>query len=111
MRNWSLIADRLDRDGGLISVSQACKLVPAHRGRLGHVTPSALVRWIRFGKGGVYLDGVKCGACWLTTRQALLRFMAGVSELEAGSGGELLDERERRAKAATERMRLFAANL
>lgn len=109
MRNWSLIADRLARDGELISVAEAAKLIPAHRGKCSHASPTALQRWIVSGKNGVYLDGVKAGRGWITTQAALLRFLVACSEdaeSRLPATPVTLSSRELMARVVLERMRV-----
>jgi len=109
VRNWQLIAERLERDGPLISTCEAAKLIPNHRGRRNHASSHALNRWITAGKGGVFLDGIKAGRGWATTKQAVLRFLVACSEAEAGKQQmitpEELHDRERRMREAKARLR------
>ena len=106
MRNWQLIAARLERDGELLTTTQAAKLIPAHRGRRSHISTQCLVRWIVHGRHGIYLDGVKTGAAWSTTRQAVIRFLAQCSEqAEPEPMPDTLAQRERIAKQVLARMR------
>lgn len=109
MRNWLIIAERLQKDGPLISTCEAAKLIPCHRGRRTHASSHALNRWIVAGKGGVYLDGIKAGRGWATTKQAILRFLAACSEVEANKPQmvtpEELNDRERRMQEAKARLR------
>lgn len=105
-RNWQLIAERLSRDeGGLIPTSQAAKFLPAHRGKSPHVSTQCIVRWILFGKHGIFLDGIKTGACWSTTQPALIRFLAQCSEAEEPQPVSTLAQRERIAQQVLARMR------
>jgi len=109
MRNWSLIAERLERDGELLPVAKAARLVPAHSGRLGYASASALVRWIIVGKNGIQLDGLKVGRGWVTTKSAIVRFLIACSEADAGkpqmtTPAELNDQ-QRRAELAKARLR------
>lgn len=105
-RNWSLIADRLERDGGLMPTAAAARLVPAHRGKSPHATTQTLNRWITHGKDGVHLDGLKVGRGWVTTKAAILRFLTACSEMESEQPTTPagLDERQRRAEAAKARI-------
>lgn len=105
MRNWQLIAARLERDGELLTTSQAAKLIPAHRGRRSHISTQCLVRWIVHGRHGIYLDGVKTGAAWSTTKAAILRFLAACSEQEEPQSISTLAQREREAALVLARMR------
>jgi len=61
----------------LISLGQAARsLPPGRRGR--PVTLSCLLRWVLSGvqtrTGRVYLEAVRLGGRWLTSREALQRF-------------------------------------
>ena len=79
---WDAMAARL-MDEGLIALSKAAKLLPpARRGKgiVEHVRPTALIRWIRFGKKGVHLEACRsAGKTWWTSKPALARFLAAVS--------------------------------
>src|SRR5262249_16805072 len=81
-RDWKAIADRIMSEGA-IPVSKAAKLIVAEKGRI-HPYPSSstLVRWIVRGKRGCFLDGCQLsGETWFTSKQALVRFAAGLSEI------------------------------
>src|SRR4051812_12272111 len=84
-RDWQRIAERITAEGPL-AVSAAAKLVKAERGQRGHCSASSLVRWIVAGKQGVFLDGVRmAGETWFTSKAALVRFSAQLSEVSAGN--------------------------
>lgn len=83
-RDWDAVAERVHGEK-MMPVSRAAKLVPTNRGRRGHASAEALVRWIINGKSGIYLDGVRCnGKTWWTSAEAIRRFMADLSR--AGTG-------------------------
>ena len=82
-RNFAAIAERL-KDEELLPLSQAARLCPAS-GRRKHCSAQALHNWVLRGKRGVYLDAVRCsGKTWFTSREALRRFWAAISDLDAG---------------------------
>lgn len=61
----------------LISVGQACRLLP---GRKGHVSPPTVVRWMtkgcRSASGGIVrLESVRIGASIWTSAEAVGRFL------------------------------------
>ncbi len=103
-RDWNVIASRLAHEE-LIPISRAARLVPTERGRRGHASASALCRWVLHGKGGVYLDAVRLGNGWLTSREALARFAAAISGRSVPMPVVSGSERQRRSDAARERIR------
>jgi len=71
----------------LLPLGKACQFLNATRGE--RVATSTLCRWILRGKSGVRLDAVRLnGNGWLTSREALARFAAALSALEAGQALE-----------------------
>lgn len=83
-------AERLLREGP-VAVVHLAKRVPAaragrvdgHRGTRGHVGAMTLVRWIRDGRKGVYLDGmIGAGGGWHSSLPALGRFFARLTAME-----------------------------
>jgi hypothetical protein len=63
----------------LLSISQAAKRVPAFRGRAAR--PSTIFRWLTIGVkmpdgSTLKLEGIRLAARWLTTAEALTRFLA-----------------------------------
>lgn len=103
MRDFEASAKRLARED-LLPVAHAARLIPTGTDR-GHASASALVRWIIAGKGGVYLDGVRLGRGWLTSREALMRFAAGVSARLLEREAPPVKAWEAKAEAAKERLR------
>ena len=100
-RDWNAIALRLSTEE-LLPLSKAAKLVPTDRGKRGHASASALHRWIHFGKDNVFLDAMKIGHGFFTSREALARFHAGVTAAAMPDQHELRQlptEEERRARA------------
>jgi hypothetical protein len=87
-RDWPAIAGRLLNEG-LISLSEAAKLLPPARRRNGgvrHCSAAALMRWILGGKRGVYLEGCRgTGKTWWTSRPAVIRFLAALSGREVAA--------------------------
>ena len=109
-RDWNAISSRLAREA-LLPIAQAARLIPTNRGERGHTSASALCRWILHGKGGIYLDGVRMGGGWLTSREALARFAAAISgQREPAPSIPSDTERARRAAAAMDRIRARRAN-
>ncbi len=114
--NWEAIAARLQEEGQ-IAVSKAARFVKAERGRRGYASASTLVRWIIKGKQGVRLEGVRgTGSTWYTSKQALARFQAKLSEVQAGESavvaeavGPSTSEMERRRQGAMEGIRRIRA--
>jgi hypothetical protein len=84
VRDWPAIAARIQAEGP-IPISEAAREVRAERGRRGHVAAFTLLRWIVYGKRGVFLDGIQLsGETWYTSRPALLRFAAELSAKAVG---------------------------
>lgn len=104
-RNWSTITERV-RSETVLSAAKAAKLIPSDRSRRGHVSIDAIVKWILNGKRGVFLDGFKAGGkAWFTSKEAIDRFIAALSEVEAGRAAPTLadaspSELQRRASKA-----------
>ena len=80
---------------GMIPLSQAARLIPSIR-RLGHVSPSCVWRWVRH---GIELpDGriirleaqLFCGR-WVTSKQAIERFIAQQQPAPSGAETRLPD--------------------
>lgn len=103
-RNWSLIATRLEREQPYLTLAAAAKIIPSHRGK--GTSQSTLRTWILRGRHGVFLDGVRGSNGWLTTRDAITRFLTESSEHAAAQvvTPVLQSERERRSEAARLRM-------
>ena len=76
----------------LISLAAAAASLPARRGgKRPHV--SCLYRWTVAGCQGVVLDSIQVGGTRCTSREALCRFFADLSEVTAAGG-----QRKRTAK-------------
>lgn len=88
-----------------LSASQAAALFPPLRGRRTHGT--TVVRWITRGKSGVRLEGFRgAGKSWWTSRQAVTRFLAALTEREVAVACEpTAEEMDRHAREAVERVR------
>lgn len=62
----------------VLSLAAAAKLLPPVReGR--PINPATIHRWVRSGVRGpdgkrIYLEGVRVGGCWATSREAIQRF-------------------------------------
>lgn len=65
-------------DEPLISLAEAAKCFPRHRGRHPHI--QTLYRWTRHGRKGVRLESVWAGHL-CTSREAIRRFMAAVDRV------------------------------
>lgn len=97
---------------GPVQLSKLARKVPADRaGKAGHASIAALVRWIVFGRKGVYLDGARLtGKGWCSSEAALARFSAALTMAEVGGRPDPVPpcELERRAAAATAELRRIA---
>ncbi|AWM37122.1 hypothetical protein GobsT_49540 [Gemmata obscuriglobus] len=70
--------------GAGLSLSAAGRLFPGHRGGAS-VDPSTVFRWVtkgaRAGEGRVVkLEAARVGGRWLTSREAVARFVAALTE-------------------------------
>lgn len=86
----------------LVTLAQAtkCRLWPSRRrGKRPHV--ATLHRWASAGCSGVRLETVSVGATRCTSREAIVRFLEGVTR--ARSGGEVPVPQSRRANTARAR--------
>jgi hypothetical protein len=75
------------QSGGGLSLSAAGRLFPGHRGGEA-VDPSTVFRWVVKGTrtaGGsvVKLEAVRVGGRWLTSRGAVARFVAALTQAAA----------------------------
>jgi hypothetical protein len=83
----------------LLSLRDAAQLLPRSRnGRPTH--PSTILRWILHGLRGRKLEGARLGGRWITSAEALERF---VSPAEGGGGGVATAQGRPSAEAATDR--------
>jgi hypothetical protein len=57
-----------------LTPTQATRLLPGRRGRACH--RDTVVRWITRGRAGVRLEAYRTPGGWVTTRQAVARFVA-----------------------------------
>lgn len=65
-------------DEGLISLTEAAKLLPPVRGK--RVSTSSLFRWVVRGKHGVKLEAIILNGCgYSTSKQAIGRFAAALT--------------------------------
>jgi len=92
--------------GGGLSLSAAGRLFPGHRGGTS-VDPSTVFRWVTKGTrtaGGrvVKLEAVRVGGRWLTSRGAVTRFVAALTEAASPAGEATAPSRtpQQRQKAA-----------
>lgn len=72
------------QNGDGLSLSAAGRLFPAARGNGPGVDASTVFRWARKGSKAadgrlVHLESVRVGGRWLTSRQAVTRFVAALS--------------------------------
>ena len=78
----------------ILTAAQAAGLFPTATGAM---RPSTVVRWITHGRGGIHLEGCRHpGRGWLTSRQAVVRFLARLT-------GQALEEAHAPTPAQTER--------
>jgi len=92
--------------GGGLSLSAAGRLFPGHRGGTS-VDPSTVFRWVtkgtRTAEGRVVkLEAVRVGGRWLTSRGAVARFVAALTEAASPAGETTAPSRtpQQRQKAA-----------
>jgi hypothetical protein len=77
--DFASAATRLSNEKLFSLADAAAELIPRVRGRKVHT--SSIYRWIMHGKHGIRLDGIQAsGSGWFTSREALARFWASVSE-------------------------------
>lgn len=103
------ITDEILAGGGL-SLAQAARRFPPYRGDRP-VNPSTVFRWItvgiRFADGQrIRLDAVRLGGRWLTSGQALARFMAAQTPQAEGKPARPVQANRRAARAAEQLDRL-----
>jgi hypothetical protein len=104
-------------NGDSLTIAEAAKLIPAHRGSGGKSHRSRIWRWIKNGyrrPGGalVHLEHVQIGAQLVTSRAALQRFVAAISGQGAADAPEEQPERtpsEKRKAGEAAARRLAAA--
>jgi hypothetical protein len=75
----------LARDEATLTFSEAAGLLPMINGR--RVNPSAIWRWARKGVRGVRLESCLIGGRYVTSEEALRRFLEQLSD----SAGEICD--------------------
>jgi hypothetical protein len=93
--------------GGGLSLSAAGRLFPGHRGGES-VDPSTVFRWVTKGTrtaGGsvVKLEAVRVGGRWLTSRGAVARFVAALTEAAAPAPAPPVSPSRPAQRRATER--------
>lgn len=96
----SQVIERILAEGAEPVVDLA-KTLPAPRGE--RVAAATLVRWIRRGKKGVLLEGYTKGQGWYSSKPALARFFAALTEQQLPPAVKTVSER--RAAAAGERIK------
>ncbi len=82
----------------VMPLSAAARLVPSTRG--GRVNPSTVWRWATRGIRGVRLETVKVGGAAMTSKAALNRFFAKLSDAPVVDDPTPEPVRARRAQAA-----------
>jgi hypothetical protein len=70
---------RLAHDGALVSVAELVRVA-------GQVRGAVLIRWIKEGKSGIFLDGIKRGSEWYSSRAAVERFRARLAQAGVKGG-------------------------
>lgn len=85
------VTDRIWSDQDKIAVAQVCHLIPSARSGAGSVNPSTVHRWVHRGirtAGGnvIKLEAVRCGAQWVTSLQAVKRFIEALNEAGISAG-------------------------
>jgi hypothetical protein len=96
----------LDED--LLSVADAAKALPAHRGGK-RVHTSCVYRWALYGVYGVRLETIQVGGTLCTSKQALERFFAALARARRGGPPEVATRpaaSTRRAREVAEASRL-----
>lgn len=83
------VTDRIWNDENKLAVAQVCHLIPSSRSGGGSINPSTVHRWVHRGirtpAGGVIkLEAVRCGAQWITSVQAVKRFIEALNEAGVG---------------------------
>lgn len=99
-----------------LSLSAAGRLFPAFRGQ-GRVGPSTTFRWATKGakaQGGelVKLEAIRVGGRWLTSRSAITRFVAALTEHSSPAGAppsRTPSQRRRACEAANQRLKQMGA--
>lgn len=90
----------LQSDERLISLAEAAKLLPpARSGRPVHI--STLIRGIVHGCNGARLEAVRSGARWLTTREAVARWLEAQTRASLGEPSTPPRTPASRSRAAT----------
>jgi hypothetical protein len=76
--NFQDVSSRLSNEQ-LYSLAEITKFIPRSKGKKVHA--SSVYRWVIAGKAGVKLEAIMAsGSGWYTSREALARFWAAVSE-------------------------------
>lgn len=92
--------------GGGITISQAGKLFPSHRGGKMGLNPATIWRWILEGAnkpndgGVVMLEAVRLGHRWLTSNAAVARFMMALTEASSPKFLGRTNKPKKRSKSA-----------
>lgn len=95
--------------GDALNIAQAARIVPGFRGN-ENIDQSTVWRWINHGAKDtsgriVKLGAARLGGRWLTSRGALARFMAALTDAaEPAPAARSERERQRSAEAANARL-------
>jgi len=107
------------QSGGGLSLSAAGRLFPAHRGN-GTVDPSTVFRWRQKGAKTtdgrlVKLEAVRVGGRWLTSREAVARFVQALTNAADPTSSSTpptprsVGQQQRAAQRAGERLKKMGA--
>jgi hypothetical protein len=66
-----------------LTFSQAARLIPSGMGDSGPAHVSTIYRWAQKGQDGVRLEAVRLGGRWVTSAEAIQRFVEAVTEAYA----------------------------
>jgi Protein of unknown function (DUF1580) len=83
----------------LVSLAEAAAMVPGRQSGKA-IAVSTIYRWSTWGTDGVRLETVQVGARTLTSKQALDRFFAALTEKRAQAFGEPAPRTRRRGQVA-----------
>lgn len=64
----------------LMNLVDAAKLIPSNHSGKGCAHVASILRWIQKGSNGIHLGAVRCGGKWVTSREAIARFLQACTE-------------------------------
>lgn len=76
----------------LLTMSEATAYVPKRNGRKVHST--TIWRWVRYGSKGVFLDGLRTPSGWVTSVEAISRFMVELTRQDLQQNREGWERRQ-----------------